>query len=215
MKKAAAVLLAALFTLALCACGDSGTGVSSAASAEVSSAESAAVSSGLMSIDGVSSGYAELLTRLYRERGEVYFFVKDMDGDGTAELMVQNNTAVEVYSPSDEPRLLDSYDFVTGTTQLFNTGDPRCFGLIYCCTGGGADHYGRISLEGGRLLLEDLWLDRYAFASEGSPDRIERLSDDGQLIEISMAAAEKGLYVDEYRLTEEGVSKLPPPDARG
>ncbi len=42
MKKAAAVLLAVIFTLALCACGDGDTGASSA---EVSSAESTAVSS--------------------------------------------------------------------------------------------------------------------------------------------------------------------------
>jgi len=119
---------------------------------------------------------------------EFYFVLKDLDNDGTSELVIMTNWMnVAVYTYSDGLMKIGSRNFASGTTRLFFSDNPAYPGIFFFFVGGGLEHYGYISIKDNQFIYEDLWNEDYSgfFVERDGRNRIEELSNDKELIEES------------------------------
>lgn len=141
---------------------------------------------------------AESDTKLWKKSYDKYlnevdnqnleYVEKDIDGDGTPELILKENVKITVYAYTEEMIKVGDIDFQTGTTRLLYSENSMYPGIFYYYVSGGLDHYGYVSINDMKLVNEELWNEDYSgILEELGEDRekIEELSDDKELIEES------------------------------
>lgn len=128
--------------------------------------------------------YDELLEELKKSEKDIHYTYKDIDGDGTDELLIQENTALTVYTLENGVKMVGQYDFVTGTLRLLYSDDPNCPGVFCFTVGGGKDHYDYLTIKDGSLNFEKLW--EYEYSAD--PVKIYEISPNKELIEQSKFA---------------------------
>lgn len=132
-----------------------------------------------------TSMYNGILDDLKSNLSDSYYFIKDIDGDNSPDLLVLNNTKLSVYSYEKSARLIGEQDFLTGTVRFFSSDSSEYPGIFYFTVGGGANHYGYMSIKNQKLFFEDLWEENYASESTDNTENIKALSTDKKLIEES------------------------------
>ena len=130
--------------------------------------------------------YKDFLNELKSSGQELFYSVHDIDGDGVDDLIIKENTKLTVYTFNDSVTKIDEYDFVTGTARFFYSTNKKYSGIFYFTVGGGANHYGYMTVKDNELHLENLWEEYYA---EESPEKVKELSSDKESI-----AESKSLY---------------------
>lgn len=132
-----------------------------------------------------TSMYTGILDDLKANLSDPYYFIKDIDGDNSPDLLVLNNTTLSVYSYEKYAKLIGGQDFLTGTVRFFSSDNSEYPGIFYFTVGGGANHYGYMSIKNKKLFFEDLWEENYASESTDNTGNIKALSTDKGLIEES------------------------------
>lgn len=138
---------------------------------------------------GTKPLYDDFIRELAGNSREVYYSVKDIDGDRTEDLIVLRNTALSVYTYTDEVMLVGEHDFMTGTVRFFYSDKEEFPGIFYFTVGGGLNHYGYMTVQNGALHLEQLWDEDYSGATDWE-DHVAEFSDDKALIQQSKALYE-------------------------
>ncbi len=132
--------------------------------------------------------YKKFLSNI-ADNKELYYFVRDIDGNGVDDLIVHENTTITVYTLEDAVVKVGENDFATGTVRFLYSDNPHCPGIFYLTVGGGANHYGYLTTDGTKLLVEKLWDDHYGGLNDA--DRVEEFSSNTQLISESKLAYEE------------------------
>ena len=153
----------------------------------------------------VDSVYAEFLSGYATDKSLLYF-TKDIDNNGTEELFIHQNTAIEVYTYENAVKKVGVHDFITGTLKLYHTLDTKYPGIIYVTVGGGKNHFGYITIMDGALSVKQTFDDDYGMISGKKEDVF--YTDDEELIAISQKAFEDlfcriGYSVWEPKTTED------------
>ena len=129
--------------------------------------------------------YNNFLADLKAQQSDLYYYTKDIDGNGVADLIILENTKLSVYTYEKSVMLIGEQDFFTGTVRFFSSDNPDYSGVFYFTVGGGAEHYGYMTVEDKKLSFEDLWEENYATEPQDSENRIKELSPDKDLISES------------------------------
>ena len=132
-----------------------------------------------------TSMYTGILDEFKSNLSDPYYFIKDIDGDNSPDLLVLDNTKLYVYTYEKSARLIGEQDFLTGTVRFFSSDNSEYPGIFYFTVGGGANHYGYMSIKNQKLFFEDLWEENYASESTDTTENIKVLSADKGLIEES------------------------------
>lgn len=90
--------------------------------------------------------YHSLMNDFYNNTPDFYYAYKDVNGDGTYELLIMENTTLFIYTYNGGVKQLDNYDFVTGTFRLFASENQEYPGIFVFTVGGGCDHYNYLAL---------------------------------------------------------------------
>ena len=128
------------------------------------------------------SVYAAFLNG-YATDKTVLYFTKDIDNNGTDELFIYQNTAIEVYTYEGSVKKLGTHDFATGTLKLYHTQDTKYPGIVYVTVGGGKNHFGYITIIDGALSVKQTFDDDYGMISGKKEDVF--YTDDEDLIALS------------------------------
>ena len=123
----------------------------------------------------------------------VLYFTKDIDNNGTEELFIRQNTALEVYTYEGSVKKVGTHDFITGTLLLHHTNDNNYPGIVYVTVGGGKNHFGYITITDGALFVRQTFDDDYGMVSGKKEDVF--YTQDEDLIAISQKA-----YQNSYRI---------------
>jgi len=130
--------------------------------------------------------YKKFLKENYYENTDtLQFALRDFNDDETPELLIKHELEITVYTFDKKVIKIDSYDYVTGTTKLFLSDNPKYPGIFSFTVGGGMYHHGYLILKDNKLVWEELWNEDYSNVSshlELDRDIIVELSDDKQLI---------------------------------
>ena len=135
--------------------------------------------------DSTQQAYRAFLEDLKHEQADLYYSIKDIDGNGVDDLIVNQNTTLTVYTLDDTVKQIDEHDFITGTARFFYSDDKNYPGIFYLTVGGGANHFGYMTIKDQKLVLEDLWEENYASESPNAANSIKELSSDKALISES------------------------------
>ncbi len=129
------------------------------------------------------SEYMQFLEDVKNTQEDQYYYIKDIDGDTTAELLLLKNTELSIYTIEETVMLVDSYDFITGTVRFFVSDDISYPGIFYFTVGGGIEHYGYITIKDKKLSFENLWKNNYSsIDTSENTDGITELSENKGLI---------------------------------
>jgi len=121
---------------------------------------------------------------------EFYFALKDLDNDGTPELLVDVNWGnVAVYTFNDGLIKVGNRNYLAGTFRMFFSDNPAYPGIFYFSVGGGLERYGYMTVKDNEFISEELWNEDYSGWRE---NRIEELSKDKGLIKESKNVYSKG-----------------------
>lgn len=197
MKKMFILLIFSLFTILMLSCcspsDNSSLGNSSSNNSSLGNSSSETSFLENSSKDtATAKSYDELLEELIKSGKDIYYTYKDIDGDGTDELLIHENTTLTVYTLANGVEMVGEYDFVTGTLRLLYSDDPNFPGIFYFTVGGGKDHYGYLTIKDGSLNFEKLW--EYEYSAD--PVKIYEISPNKQLIEESKAAYEENRDIE-------------------
>jgi hypothetical protein len=150
-----------------------------------------------------AQAYADFLNG-YVTDTSVLYFTKDIDGNGTEELIVDQNTAMEVYTYQGTVKKVGAHDFITGTLLLHHTKDNKYPGIVYVTVGGGKNHFGYITITDGALSVRQTFDDDYGMVFGKKEDVF--YTQDENLIAVSRKAYEEfyriGYSVWEPKTTE-------------
>lgn len=100
-----------------------------------------------------AQAYADFLDAYVTDISLLYF-TKDIDNNGTEELIIHQNTEIEVYTYKDSVKKVGAHDFITGTTILHYTNDKKYPGIVYVTFDGGKKHFGYITVTDGALTVQ-------------------------------------------------------------
>jgi len=131
------------------------------------------------------SSYENLLNDLKNNQTDLYYYIKDIDGNNIDDLLVRENTKLSVYTYDNSIELIGEQDFLTGTIRFFSSDNINYPGIFYYTVGGGVDHYGYMTIKDKKLSFENLWEENYATEPQGSINRIKELSCNKDLISES------------------------------
>ena len=137
-----------------------------------------------------TESYTEYLKNFSDSSSEVYYLIRDIDNDGTKDLILSNNASLTIYTYTDSVKEVGSYDFVTGTVQYLYSDNKDFPGIFYTTTGGGYNHYGYITVKDGKVTTEDLWKEDFSGIS-GEKNKIEDLSENKALVDESKSVSQK------------------------
>lgn len=211
MKNMIRAVMVFLLSATLSSCGaagaQNGTGIVSTISGAAAASEAA------ITEDGWRSAYESYLNERYKkgnDPGDLYYFIKNIDGAGSPELFVidhaeEDGDQMKVYTYRDEVQKIGSY-FLTGTTRLLYSDDPSCPGVFTFGVGGGLEHYGYMTVQDGKLSATELWNEDYSGISKElgkDRDQILELSSDKLLIRESGKAYKNDQDIDTYKMTPE------------
>ncbi len=143
----------------------------------------------------VTESYTEYLKNFADSSSEVYYLIRDIDNDGTKDLILSNNASLTIYTYTDSVKEVGSYDFITGTVQYLYSDNKDFPGIFYTTTGGGYNHYGYLTVKDGKVITEDLWKEDFSGIS-GEKNKIEDLSENKALIDESKSVSQKEQKID-------------------
>lgn len=116
-----------------------------------------------------TQAYEEFLNG-YVTNTSVLYSTKNIDGNGTEELILVQNTVLEVYTYEGTVRKVGAHDFITGTLLLYHTNDNKYPGMVYVTVGGGKNHFGYITITDGALSVQQVFDDDYGMTSGKKED---------------------------------------------
>jgi hypothetical protein len=119
------------------------------------------------------------------------YLYKDLDNNGTSELIAKNGLNITVYTFGEAAVEVGNHNFETGTTRLLFSDNPSYPGIFYFFASGGLEHHGYLAIADGKLSYDELWNEDYSGISKDlgiSRDRIEEFSADKQLVNESRIA---------------------------
>ena len=152
--------------------------------------------------NGQSFGdYTALLESIRAENREVYYLLRDMDGDGVQELLLKEDTKLSVYTLTESVTLVGEQEFATGTLRLLYSDKTDYPGIFTFTVGGGANHYGYMTLKDGKISQEKLWDDFFSLA-DNDPGRVKTYSKDEAIIAESKTLYAKNKDLQFLGLTE-------------
>ncbi len=134
---------------------------------------------------GFLNAYANDISLLY--------FTRDIDNNGTKELIIQQNTEIEVYTYEDSIKKVGAHDFKTGTTILHYTNDKKYPGIVYVTVDGYTNHFGYITTTDGMLTVQQTF-DEDSGTNSGEKEDVYYTPDKG------LIALSKKVYEDFYRI---------------
>lgn len=143
----------------------------------------------------VTESYTEYLKNFADSSSEVYYLIRDIDNDGTKDLILSNKASLTIYTYTDSVKEVGSYDFITGTVRYLYSDNKDFPGIFYTTTGGGYNHYGYLTVKDGKVITEDLWKEDFSGIS-GEKNKIEDLSENKALIDESKAVSQKEQKID-------------------
>ena len=143
--------------------------------------------------------YQDFLSTLKTSQTDLYYSLKDIDKNGIDELLVLQNTTLCVYTFENGVKLVGEHDFVTATCRFFYSDNKKFPGVFYFTVGGGADHYGYMTIKDNALFLEDLWRDNYSTETDKG---IQELCSDKDLISESKALYESNRDIQFEKIAE-------------
>lgn len=114
--------------------------------------------------------------------------------------LVLDNTKLYVYTYEKSAKLMGEKDFLTGTVRFFVSDNAEYSGVFYFTVGGGANHYGYMSIKNQKLSFKDLWEENYASEATGNTGNIKALTTDNGLIEESKRLYKNNSDIDFIRL---------------
>lgn len=138
----------------------------------------------------VTEIYTDYLKNFADSSFEVHYLIRDIDNDGTPDLILPDNTSLKIYTYTDSVKEVGSYDFVTGTVQYLYSDNKDFSGIFYVTAGGGYNHYGYLTVKDGKVTTEDLWEEDFSGIS-GEKNKIEDLSENRALVAESKAVSQK------------------------
>ncbi len=136
--------------------------------------------------NGIYAGvYTDFLVELYEStQKDMQFCIRDMDGDGSDELVIFAHPEFTVYTFKEKAIKIGSLDLLSGSTMLLYM--KGYYGLLCYSVGGGRDHYSHITVTNGKLVSKDILKHNYS-AIEYHPED-EVLTDDKSLVEAAKNA---------------------------
>lgn len=148
-------------------------------------------------IEKWNDAYADLLMKKQYDSSDVLrFFVKDINNNGTPELIISmHGTCLQIYT-FDKGELINGgeYEFYTGTIRFLLSKNKQYPGIFCYYVGGGLEHYCYLSFNNDILKVEELWNEDFTGISKElgkKRKRIEYFSDDELLINESQKVIEK------------------------
>lgn len=141
------------------------------------------------------SSYENLLNDLKNNQTDLYYYIKDIDGNNIDDLLILENTKLSVYTYKKSVELIGENDFITGTVRFFSSDNISYPGIFYFTVGGGVDHYGYMTIKDKKLSFENLWEENYATEPQDSINRIKELSSNKDLISESKTLFDKNLDI--------------------
>ena len=129
----------------------------------------------------------------YANDTELFYFTKDIDNNGTEELIIRQNTGIEVYTYRDSVKKVGTHDFITGTVQLYHTNDKKYPGIVFVTVGGGKEHFGYITLTDGALTFQQIFDNDFSMISGKKEDVF--YTDDEELIALSKKAYQENYHI--------------------
>lgn len=179
MKKWLCLLLTGTLIFSLSACHRDQTPITSSDDTEDSKIKSAEM-------------YTDFLKN-YSSNTELFYFIKDIDNNSIEELIISQNTGIEVYTCGDSVKKVGTHDFITGTVQLYHTNDKMYPGIVFVTIGGGKEHFGYITITDGALTLKQIFDNDFSMISGEKEDVI--YTDDEKLIALSKKAYQEDCYI--------------------
>ena len=138
------------------------------------------------------SAYTAFLKDFYQQnpsQNTNLYGMRDLDGDGVPELvLLLAGTEVKVYAFNGTVTEIGGHDFMTGTLRLLYTDHPSYPGILYFTAGGGAEHYGYITVRDHVLVNEKLWDKTLPDSEDQRAGGIVEYASDKDLIEESKTA---------------------------
>lgn len=141
----------------------------------------------------IKKEYLNFINESKSQGDDSYYFLKNIDGNKTAELIILSNTKIDVYTYENAVKEVGSHDFITATVQFFETKSNDYPGIIYKTVGGGKEHLGYINILEENLSLKPTFDIDFGITS-GQKEDIT-FTDDEQLISISKKA-----YKENYEI---------------
>ncbi len=141
------------------------------------------------------TSYEKFLNELKNKQDDLYYYIKDIDGNNIDDLLVLENTKLSVYTYENSIKLIGEQDFLTGTVRFFSSDNINYPGIFYYTVGGGVDHYGYMTIKDKKLSFENLWEENYATEPQDSINRIKELSSNKDLISESKTLFDKNLDI--------------------
>lgn len=142
------------------------------------------------------TSYEKFLNDLKNKQDDLYYYIKDIDGNNIDDLLVLENTKLSVYTYENSIKLIGEHDFLTGTVRLFSSDNINYPGIFYYTVGGGVDHYGYMTIKYKKLSFENLWEENYATEPQDSINHIKELSLNKDLISESKVLFDKNLDIN-------------------
>ncbi len=121
-----------------------------------------------------NSIYADFLDTLKKSQTNLYYYIKDIDGNCVDDLIILENTKLSVYSYENSVELIGELDFFTGTIRFFCSESNNYPGIFCFTVGGGANHYGYMTIKNKAISFETLWDENY---SDNQPDDISYITE--------------------------------------
>lgn len=142
-----------------------------------------------------SHPYTEFLDKMKNNQADLYYYIKDIDGNAIDDLIILENTKLSVYSYENSVKLIGERDFVTGTVRFFCSESNNYPGIFCFTAGGGINRYGYMTVKNGELSFEKLWEENYSTELQDSIDGIKELSSNNELISESKRLYEKSVDI--------------------
>ncbi len=141
--------------------------------------------------ESASAGvYQGFLEQKKTETPDFSYALRDLDGDGTDELLLSSQCVITVYGWKDGVFLIDSQDFVTGTLQLFYSNKAQYPGFISYTVGGGMDHYSYWTVAEGKLTEQKI-CDKDYSGLFGEAGAVTAYTEDQTLVDEALNAEEQ------------------------
>lgn len=128
--------------------------------------------------------YISFLKEQFKDN-DISFIFKDIDGNGTDELIVIKKTIMIFYAFNEEITEIGDWNNINNTFRFLSSDNPSYPGIISFYVGWDENIYGYITIKDNKLHFEELWIEYTSEESLGLEDRIKEISDDKLLIEES------------------------------
>ena len=140
----------------------------------------------------VTQVYTNFLNN-YTNNAELLYFIKDIDNNGTEELIIHQNTGIEIYTHGDSVKKVGTHDFITGTVQFYHINNKKYPGIVFVTIGGGKEHFGYIAITNGVLTFQQIFDNDFAMISGKKEDVF--YTDNEELIALSKKAYQEDCYI--------------------